>query len=155
MQVRSLALVGSLRIWHCCDLWCMLQLCLRSGVAVAVVQAGSCSSDLTPSLGTSKCCRCDPKKAKTSEQIKVSLWLGCPSSFIPLKNLEDLGHNNYLGKMSWQHWKIFEKGNCISLALGPFTTYQEKNTHKLRKEMVWKKRQKGRKTMTFVFFLRI
>ena len=26
---------------------------LRSGVAVAVVQAGSCSSDWTPSLGTS------------------------------------------------------------------------------------------------------
>ena len=25
-----------LRIWHCCELWCRSQRCLRSGVAVAV-----------------------------------------------------------------------------------------------------------------------
>ena len=31
-------------------------------VAVAVTVAGSCSSDLTPSLGTSTEGRCDPKK---------------------------------------------------------------------------------------------
>ena len=29
-------------------------------VAVAVAEAGSCSSVLTPSLGTSICCRCSP-----------------------------------------------------------------------------------------------
>ena len=33
--------------------WCRLQTRLGSGVAVAMVQAGSCSSDLTPTLGTS------------------------------------------------------------------------------------------------------
>ena len=38
-----------------------------SNVAVAVIQAGSCSSNSTPSLGTSICCRCRPKKQK---QIK-------------------------------------------------------------------------------------
>ena len=37
-------------------LWCRLQTRLRSGVAVAVVQTGSCSSNSTPSLGTSTCC---------------------------------------------------------------------------------------------------
>ena len=37
---------------------------LRSGVAVALVQAGSCSSNLTPCLGTYICCRCGPKKKK-------------------------------------------------------------------------------------------
>ena len=37
---------------------------LRSDVAVAVVQASRCSSDSTPSLGTSICCRCGPKKEK-------------------------------------------------------------------------------------------
>ena len=37
---------------------------LRSGIAVAVVQAGSYSSDLTPSLGTSLCLGCGPKKQK-------------------------------------------------------------------------------------------
>ena len=30
----------------------------------AVIYAGSCSSDLTPSLGTSMCRRCGPKKTK-------------------------------------------------------------------------------------------
>ena len=37
---------------------------LRSIVAVAVVQAGSCSSDLTPSLGTSLCHGYGPPKEK-------------------------------------------------------------------------------------------
>ena len=35
-----------------------------SGVAVAMVQAGSYSSDLTPSLGTYICHRCGLKKKK-------------------------------------------------------------------------------------------
>ena len=37
---------------------------LRSGIAVAVVQDGSYSSDLTPSLGASICFGCNPKKTK-------------------------------------------------------------------------------------------
>ena len=41
---------------------------LRSGIAVAVVQASSCSSDLTPSLGTSLYCRCSPKKKKEKKK---------------------------------------------------------------------------------------
>ena len=53
--VQSLALLSGLRIWHCCELWCRLPTLLGSGVAVAVVQAGSYSSDWTPSLGTSIC----------------------------------------------------------------------------------------------------
>ena len=32
------------------------------GVAAAVAKAGSCSSDSTPSMGTSKCRGCGPKK---------------------------------------------------------------------------------------------
>ena len=35
---------------------------LRSRVAVAVVEAGNCSSDSTPSLGTSMCREGGPKK---------------------------------------------------------------------------------------------
>ena len=47
-----------------------------SGVAVAMVQAGSCSSDSPPSLGTSKCHRCSPKKnffknQKSKEDRKI------------------------------------------------------------------------------------
>ena len=42
MQVQSLVSLNGLRIWH------RSQMQLRRGVAVAAVQAGSCSSDLTP-----------------------------------------------------------------------------------------------------------
>ena len=43
---------------------------LRSSIAVAVAQASSCSSDLTPSLGTSIWCRFGPKKQKKKEKKK-------------------------------------------------------------------------------------
>ena len=43
---------------------------LKSGIAIAVAQAGNCSSDSTPSLGTSICHKCSPKKKKI--KIKVS-----------------------------------------------------------------------------------
>ena len=39
------------RIQCCCELWCGLQMQLRSDAAVAVAQASRCSSDLTPILG--------------------------------------------------------------------------------------------------------
>ena len=60
-QVQSLALFSELRIWCCCELWCRSPKQLRSGISEA--QAGSYSSDLTPSLETSICCGCSPKKA--------------------------------------------------------------------------------------------
>ena len=44
----SLALLSGLRIQRCPELWCRWQMRLGSGVAVAVVQAGSCSSHGTP-----------------------------------------------------------------------------------------------------------
>ena len=44
-QVRSLASLSGLTIPHCYELWCRLQTWLRSCVAVAVVWAGSCSSN--------------------------------------------------------------------------------------------------------------
>ena len=53
LWVRSLALLSGLRIQRCLELWCRLQMQLRSHIAVAVVWASSCGSDLTPSLGTS------------------------------------------------------------------------------------------------------
>ena len=65
-----------LRIWHCHELWCRSKMRLGSGVAVAVVQAGSCSSDLTPTLGTSICRRCGPletpKKQTLRSQVRVT-----------------------------------------------------------------------------------
>ena len=49
---RSLASLSGLRLWLCHELWSRSQLWLRSCVAVAV--AGSCNSNLTLSLGTSR-----------------------------------------------------------------------------------------------------
>ena len=43
---------------------------LGSCIAVVVAQAGSCSSDLTPSLGISVCCGCGPKMQKEEERKK-------------------------------------------------------------------------------------
>ena len=50
------------------EVWCRSQMQLGSRIAVAV--AGSCRSDLTPSLGTSMCCRYGPKKQKKKKEKK-------------------------------------------------------------------------------------
>ena len=71
LQVPSLALLSGLRIWRCCELWGRSQMQLGSGVAMA--KAGSYSSDSTPSLGTSMCRRCRPKKEK-KEKSDFFFW---------------------------------------------------------------------------------
>ena len=68
MQVPSLALLGGLRILCCHELWCRSQTQLRSDIAVALVYAGGYSSDLTPSLGTSICHLCGPKRPKKKKK---------------------------------------------------------------------------------------
>ena len=68
--VRSLASLSGLRIRHCLELWCRSQTRLGSGIAVAVAQAGSNSSDSIPSLGTSICHGCGPKRAKDKKISK-------------------------------------------------------------------------------------
>ena len=65
MQVRSLALLSGLRIRCCPELWCRSQMWPGSCIAVTVMQASSYGSYLTPTLGTSICHRCRPKKTKT------------------------------------------------------------------------------------------
>ena len=69
LQVSSLALLSGIRSQHCCKLLCRWQMQLGSAVALAMALASSCSSDLTPSLGTSICLGCGPKKEK-----KKSMW---------------------------------------------------------------------------------
>ena len=79
-QVWSLALPSGLRIWHCHERWCKPQRQVRSHVAVAMVQASSCSSNLTPSLGTSISCSCSPKKQKkTKTKTKQKTLFGNPN----------------------------------------------------------------------------
>ena len=72
-QVGSLTPISGLRIQRCREQWCGLQMWLRSGVAVAVVQASSCGSDWT-----STCRGCSPKKTKDQKQNSVKyivLWV--------------------------------------------------------------------------------
>ena len=63
-RVPSLALNSGLRILPCHELWCRWQMWLGSHVVMAVVLAGSCSCNWTPSLGNSIYLRCGPKKWK-------------------------------------------------------------------------------------------
>ena len=67
------------------ELWCRSQTQLRSHVTVAVVQAGSCSFDSTPSLGTSICHRCGPKKKKKKRKEII----GVERAMYANKQLED------------------------------------------------------------------
>ena len=73
MQVQSLAPLSGLRIQCCRELWSGSQKRLGSHVAVAVVQAVRCSSDLSPSLGNSICCGCSPNKTHTHTQSKYGI----------------------------------------------------------------------------------
>ena len=69
-RVPSLASLSALRIQCCHELWCWLQIQLGSWVFVAVVQAGNYSSDSTPSLGTSICCRYTLKRQKKEKRMQ-------------------------------------------------------------------------------------
>ena len=71
-QVWILASLTGLRIQHCRERWCRSQMWLGSGVAVAVAKASSCSSDLTPSLGTFIC----PKKTKKKKN-RTNFLISC------------------------------------------------------------------------------
>ena len=66
--VRSLALFSGLGIQRCYELWRRSQGRCGSDIAVAVVQAGSCSSNSTPNLGASICLWFSPKKKKEKEK---------------------------------------------------------------------------------------
>ena len=70
MQVPSLALLSGLRI-QCC---------------FTMVQAGSCSSNSPPSLGTSICPGCGPRKAKKKKEREGDSGdQGGPLSTFPLE----------------------------------------------------------------------
>ena len=58
---------------RCRERWCrsQVQLVSRGALAVAVEQAGGCSSDWTPSPGTSMGYRCSPKKKKKNADVEA------------------------------------------------------------------------------------
>jgi len=68
MCVLSLASLSGLRIQCCRELWCKLQ--AQLGSCVAMVMASIYSSNSAPSLGTSICHMCHPKKTNRLEKKK-------------------------------------------------------------------------------------
>ena len=84
MRVRSLVSLSGLRIWHCRELWRRSQVWVWSCVAMAVAQAGSYSSNWTPSLGVSICCSCGPKKQRKKKYIYIYTlaWRGVGMSIV-------------------------------------------------------------------------
>lgn len=92
MQVWSQGSLSGLRILHCCKLWHRPMMQLRSSVYVAMIEAGTCSSDLTPSLETSIGHRSSLKKKKCSlDYITLQLW---PSLSSPI--LSQIFWKNFL-----------------------------------------------------------
>ena len=71
-QYQYLASYSGLKIWYCRELWYRLQMCLRSRIAVAVVQAGYYSSNSTSSLEISICLACGPKKTKKKKKKNLT-----------------------------------------------------------------------------------
>ena len=74
IQIQSLALLNGLRILHFHKPLLSLQMQLRSIVAIAVAQASSCSSHLTPRLGNSICHRCGSKKKKRKKNNCIKTY---------------------------------------------------------------------------------
>ena len=78
IRVQPLASLSGLSIQHCRELWGRSQMWLGSGIVVAVTVAGSCSSDLTPSLELSYATRValkSKKKKKTNLNVCVIIFL--------------------------------------------------------------------------------
>ena len=65
--------IPGLAQWHCHELWCRLQMRLGSGVAVAGVQAGGYSSNLTPTLGTPYAAGAALKDKNKTKQNKTNM----------------------------------------------------------------------------------
>ena len=68
IRVQFLASLNGLRIQHRYELLCRSKTQLGPQVAVAVMQAGSCGSNFTPTLGTAICLKYSPKKKKKKKK---------------------------------------------------------------------------------------
>ena len=78
MQFQSLAWLSGVRIQHgIAASYSIRQMRLRFDIPLTVVQACSCSSDLTPSLGASTCGHTKKKEQKKMSwnQIVVNKYL--------------------------------------------------------------------------------
>ena len=75
IRVWSLASIRRLRIQHCCELWCRSQTQLESCIAVALVVGWQLQLWFDPSLGTSICSKCVPRKTKKFKKLENTAWM--------------------------------------------------------------------------------
>ena len=138
-RVQPLASLSGLRIQHFCELWCRLKTRLRSGVAMAVVQAGSCSCNQTPSLGTSVCIKCSPKKKKKEKEKENNPCeevegLRRVRPMLGLKKTSHPGVPWWLSGLSTQHC------HCCALAVAQVQPLASRTSTWLRH---WEKKKKS------------
>ena len=69
MRIQSLALLSGLRMWRCGELQPRVQMWLRFLHCQGCGIGCSSSSGSAPSLGTSTCCKCSPKKSKEDSEL--------------------------------------------------------------------------------------
>ena len=103
LQVRSLASLSGLKIWHYHELWCRLQMKFGYCIAMAVTQAGSCSSNWIHSLGNSICHRCSHKKKK-------KMYAPCFPDTCP--RLDKLLHGKLVCWKTTQQWRWIKYSTC-------------------------------------------
>ena len=103
--VRSLAPLSGLRTWCCHEPWCRSQKQLGSSTAMAMAQACTYSSKLTPTPGTSICQRCSHKKKKGKEKKSKNRVTYDPA--IPLLGI-------YSNKtVMWRHMHLYVHNSTI------------------------------------------
>ena len=95
--------LSGLRTWHCCELQCRSQMRLGSGIAVPVAVASRCSSNSTPSQGTSICHRCSSHPPKRGDAHRVTGMEVKPSLPCRVKHMRRLRERTkaHLPKLKW------------------------------------------------------
>ena len=112
--------LSGLRIWWCHELWGRLQTQLGSRIAVAMAKAGGYSSNWTPSLGISICCRWGPKKTKKKRQLSRWTVPGLSETWILTPVLQVPSYLT-LCMSSWSAVKIKSKSTCKAFNAMPNT----------------------------------
>ena len=144
-------LTGLTRIWRCLSCSIGHGCGSGSGLAVGVAWVGSCSSNSTPSLGTSVCCRCSCKKKNkiaSSSFYMCLLLLEQGNRFTG--SLKEIKLNANMSKILWREERLVVKdfGTQKSLTV-PDTTgflphllnaWSRKHTQHKRYLGLWSKR---------------
>ena len=113
MWVWSLASLSGLSIRPCHGLQCRSQRRLGSSVSVAVVLACRCSSNSTPSLGTSICHRWGPKKQKKKVFFLFHCFLAYSSWGFGETDYRMSSRGKVRWWLGWSWAHNIPKPNCI------------------------------------------